>query len=525
MIVAFLARAPLYLSVFPPFEGWDEYQHVAYIAHLDEAGTIPVFDESWVPNALRPLMISVPHSQWGGDQVRQWGARSYPEYWNSATPTPDAEGAPTPLIRLYQAQQPPLAYVVALPVWRAFGWAHRLAAIYAIRAMNVLLVAAALAVFAAALRQLVPEFASRVAVLALVCLYPLFFQNVARVANDALAVATGIAGISLLVLTEPRTLLSRSALAAVCIALSVWTKQTSLTLIPALVLGPPLIGWAHGISAGRLWRVTLIASVVFVLLVAPLWTWSYRHYGTFLTTQDSIQLTARGGAASALAASFVALPWAEFIDTLFVPGRPWVGGWSFLAMPDTLEFLHRWLWILLLMAALAGAVIAMRRHTRSFTGLASVLREDGGDAARLVVCAAVVVFTALGMTYHGILSHAVFGRSMTNPWYFMTALPFLFVLVVRGLAVIGRRLAVIGPAALGVLFVVMDLHGTWVQMPSSYAATTDVALQWSRLSAIHPRILSGDLRWLFLTLQLGALCLVVVSLIYASRRTGKLSRV
>jgi len=87
LILAFLARAPLYLSVFPPFEGWDEYQHVAYIAHLDEAGTVPVFDQSWVPTALRPLMISVPHSQWGGDQVRQWGARSYPEYWNSATST------------------------------------------------------------------------------------------------------------------------------------------------------------------------------------------------------------------------------------------------------------------------------------------------------------------------------------------------------------------------------------------------------------------------------------------------------
>jgi hypothetical protein len=524
LIAAFLARAPLYLSVFPPFEGWDEYQHLAYIAHLDETGTIPVFDESWVSAALRPLLISAPHSQWGGDQVRQWGARSYPEFWNSVGPTPDAEGEPSTSIRLYQAQQPPLAYVVALPVWRAFGSAHRLEAIYAIRLMNVLLVAAALALLAAALPRLVPEFAPRVAVLALVCLYPLFFQNVARVANDALAVATGIAGMSLLVLADQRTLLSRGVLAAVCIALSVWTKQTSLTLIPALVLGLPLLGWAHGVPAGRLWRVTATASLVFFLLVAPLWIWSYRHYGTFLTTQDSIQLTARGSALSALATSFIDLPWVALIDTLFVPGRPWVGGWSFLEIPVALSFLHRWCWSLLLIAALAGAVVAMRSRARSLLGFASILRVDEG-AARLVVCAAVVLFTALGMTYHGILSHAVFGRSTTNPWYFMTALPFLFVLVVRGLEVISRRLAIVGPAALGVLFVVMDLHGTWVQMPSSYAATTDVALQWSRLTAIHPGILSGDLRWLFLTLQLGTLCLVVVSLAYASRRRSGPSRV
>ena len=115
--------------------------------------------------------------------------------------------------------------------------------------MNLLLVAAALVLFAGALTRMVPAFAPRVAVLALVCLHPLFFQNVARVANDALAVATGIAGISLLVLADSRTLMTRGLLAAVCIAASVWSKQTSLTMIPAFVLGLPLIGWAHGVSA------------------------------------------------------------------------------------------------------------------------------------------------------------------------------------------------------------------------------------------------------------------------------------
>ena len=324
-------------------------------------------------------------------------------------------------------------------------------------------------------------------------------------------------GISLLVLADRRTLLTRGLLAAVCIALSVWTKQTSLTLIPALVLGLPMIGWALGVSARRLWRVTIGASVVFLVLAAPLWMWSYQHYGTILTTQDSIQLTARGSAVSALANSFVSLPWVELIDTLFVPGRPWVGGWSFLAMPDTLELLHRWYWILLLAAALIGAVVALRRRASSVAGLVSVLRTDGGALARLVVCAAVVLFTALGMTYHGILSHAVFGRVMTNPWYFMTALPFLFVLVVHGLEAISRRLATAGAAALAVLFVVMDLYGTWVQMPTSYASTTDTALQWSRLTAIHPAMLSGDLRWVFLALELGALSMVVAALVYTSR--------
>lgn len=516
-VMAFLARGPLYLSVFPPFEGWDEYQHLAYIVHLDETGALPLY-ESRVSLALRPLVVAMPHSPSGAEQVREWGALSYADYWNAPVQAASLN-RPASSPRLYQSQHPPLFYVLALPIWRALD---PLAAISAIRTINLLLVAAALVLFAGALERLVPAFAPRVAVFAMVCLHPLFFQNVARVANDALAVATGLAGISLLVLADGRTLLTRGVLAAVCIAASVWSKQTSLTLIPALVLGLPLIGWAHGVSAGRVWRATSIACGAFLLLVAPLWLWTYQHYGVFLSTQDSVELAARGSVVAALATSFTHMAWGPVIDTLFVPGRAWVGGWSFLPMHETLANLYKWYWSILVAAAGVGAVVAMLRvalrRARSYERAASDRGSDRGAAAGLGVCAIVVIFTALGMTYHAILSHAVFGRSMTNSWYFMTAQPCLFVLVVCGLEAINRRLATAAAAALAVLFVAIDLHGTWVQMPKFYASTTDATLQWSRLTMIHPAFLSGDLRWLFLAVQLGALGLVVGGLVHASRR-------
>jgi hypothetical protein len=376
--------------------------------------------------------------------------------------------------------------------------------------------------FAGALTRMVPAMGPRMAILALVCLHPLFFQNVARVANDAFALATGIAGISLLMLADGRTLLTRGLLAAGCIAASVWGKQTGLTLIPALVLGLPLIGWVHGVSARRLWRVTSIVTVAFFLLGAPLWAWSYQQYESIITTQESIELAARGPIVDALATSFGNMDWRSFVQTVFVPGRPWVGGWSFLRMNGALAGLHGWYWGILLTAASVGGVIALRRRAAGGEGGASVLRTGRRAAAGLAVCAAVVVMTALGMIHHALVSNALFGRSTTNPWYFMTALPFLFVLLVRGLEAISRRLATVAAAVLAVLFVAIDLHGTWVQMPRFYASTTDAALQWSRLTAIHPAILSGDLRWVFLATQLGALCLVVGGLGYAWRNRTSL---
>jgi hypothetical protein len=519
LIAAFLARAPLYLSVFPPFEGWDEYQHLAYVAHLDETGTIPVFGESTISLALRPLIRAMPHSQWGGEQVQQWGALSYADYWNSREAAEPDGGAPAP-IRLYQAQHPPLAYALALPVWRALWSTNPLEAIYALRALNVLVVAAALALFAAALNRLVPAFAPRVAVLALVCLHPLFFQNVARVANDAFAVATGLAGVSLLVLADGRTLLTRGLLSAVCIAACVWSKQTGLTLIPPLILGLPLIGWAHRVPARRLWRVTSIVCVTFLVLVAPLWLWSYQRHGSIVTTQESLELAARGPVLQAIATSFQNLDWGSLFRSLFVPGRVWVGGWSFLREHRTLGGLHDWYWGILLAAAAGGAAVALAGRATARATTRTTVRANRPTVVRLTLCATVAVITALGMIHHALVSHAIFGRPMTNQWYFMTALPFLFVLVVRGLDTIHRRLGAVAAALLAVLFVAIDLHGIWVVMPRAYAGTDDPALQWSRLTAIHPAILSGDLRWFFLAMQLGALCLVSVALAHAWRSGG-----
>ena len=518
LIIAFLARAPLYLSVFPPFEGWDEYQHLGYIAYLDQTSTIPVFSTATrVPLAIRPLVIAMPHSRWGGDQVRDWGALSYGDFWNAPAPTAATDRGSFSSPRLYQAQHPPLAYALDVPIWHALKRKHPLGAIYAIRTMNLLLAAIGLALFAGALERLMPVFAPRVAVFALVCLHPLFFQNVARVANDALALATGIAGISLLVLADRRTLLTRGVMAAACIAASIWSKQTGLTLIPVLVLGLPLIGWADGVAAGRLCRVTAIAALVLLLLVAPLWLWSYRHYGAIITTQESLQLAADGPVAGKLLSSLEHLRWPPLIDTLFVPGRPWVGGWSFLPMQKSLADLYGWYWRILLAAAAVGGVVAMLRRWRPVEPVVSVTRVLSQAAAGLAVCAAAVIFTVLGLIHHAVVSNAVFGQSMTNPWYFMTALPFLFVLLARGLEAINSRLATVAVGGLAALFVAIDLHGTWVEMPRAYASTTDAALQWSRLASIHPAILSGDLRWLFLVTQLGALVLVVAGLVYASR--------
>jgi len=226
-------------------------------------------------------------------------------------------------------------------------------------------------------------------------------------------------------------------------------------------------------------------------------------------TQDAVELAARGPVASALMTSFATMAWRPVIGSLFFPGMPWVGGWSFLPMPGTLANVYAWCWGILLVAAGSAAAVAIARRARAL---------ERTDVARLVVCATVVVGTMLGMTYHALVSNAIVGHSTTTPWYFMTALPFLFVLVIRGLESIDRRLAIAGAVALAVLFVGTELYGTWVEMPAAYTNTMDARLQWRRLSAIHPAILSGRLRWWFLGAHLLALGLAASGTVIAAAR-------
>ena len=68
------------------------------------------------------------------------------------------------------------------------------------------------------------------------------------------------------------------------------------------------------------------------------------------------------------------------------------------------------------------------------------------------------------------------------------------------------------------------VYGTWVAMPRVYADTSDTALQWTRISTIHPAVLSGDWRFVFLALQVGAVALAVAGVIRACRLPERASQ-
>jgi hypothetical protein len=199
--VLFVLRGILVLSVLPPFEGWDEYQHLAYVVFLQENGRAPVLGHDTVPLTMFEALGEFPQSHFAVLQLQAIGTSEYDAFWQDHAARPRLSA--TVKIPLYQAQHPALYYRLAGPIFAAFGGLHHvLRSIAALRLLNVILGAAAVYMAVIAVGGVWKDRRYAYLTGLLVALNPMYLVNCTRVANDALAVMLGT-GVVLLLLRPP----------------------------------------------------------------------------------------------------------------------------------------------------------------------------------------------------------------------------------------------------------------------------------------------------------------------------------
>ena len=141
-----ICRGLVILCVMPPFEAWDEYQHVGYVEHVRETGRAAVLNETMVPQALLEEVVKFPQPQHAVDeQLKHHGAVGYASYWGDPAQAQYRGGT----LPLYQAQHSSLYYRIAAPFFGVLGGVKNLrASVAGLRFLNVLLTAAAVWVVA-----------------------------------------------------------------------------------------------------------------------------------------------------------------------------------------------------------------------------------------------------------------------------------------------------------------------------------------------------------------------------------------
>ena len=291
----FVARGVAHLCVLPPLEGWDEYQHLAYVQYLHEHARIPIYrsESAFVSPALLLAAARLPQPEPMARDLRSFGARGYEEFWSEAAApalAPD-DAAALPRVGLYATQHGPLYYALALPLHRLAGGVEALSASIALlRMLGVLLAGLAIHLTLGCIGRLVRDRGDAARLGLVIALQPLFLLNAARVSNDALAIL--LATLAIVWSLEPRLQSSptRAAGAGVALAGTFLTKLVGLVAAPLVALAAAISVRLGQLPARSAWRSLAIAFGVALMVAAPGLVFNLRHYGAATSMVEPVLL-------------------------------------------------------------------------------------------------------------------------------------------------------------------------------------------------------------------------------------------
>lgn len=461
----FVLRGVMLACVMPPFEGWDEISHLAYIDHYAHTGKPALYGQTMIDPAFLAAAFRFPQPQ--AISV----ATGYRDYWAGQRTPAWAARIPTDI---YEAQQTPLYYWMAAPLYRACGGRQNLVrAVAVLRLVNLALATAALTLQLAWIRQ---ALAGRLALAAAcwVAFQPLLLLNASRVANDALAYLLGT--LVVIVCLAPRRDGWRNALAlAALLPLACWAKTTNLALVP-LSLAALVFPAQPAVPLGRRLMDASLLLLCTAAALAPYFLFNLRHFGLLVPMQEAVQNRLAG---RTFAQVVHAAPWEQFpgwIASWWLLNDLWVGGWSFLQLPTGILHLHAALLLISAVPLLWG--LLHREGRRQFPlGLRRTL------LILLLVCS----FHA-ALTIHAIESYSArAGGVFTNPWYMAVALPWLLLLLATSAGQFKPIVArIVLLASVPVLDVTVESFGLARWMIPFYGGSDRYAVALQRLATLHP---------------------------------------
>jgi hypothetical protein len=418
LAAGYLLLGVSHIALLPPWEGFDESAHYSYIQELADTGSVPRMETARIsadveryrdaplPYASRPPFESNGALTYrtffagGPDRVGRGEALVHrrPEAPRRYVPGP---------VRNWQAQHPPLYYVVLAPLYRATRAVSWGAHLFALRLASFLLAwtAWALAVAgclnATAARQ--DAFPWRWATLG-TAVWPMFwpgwFPEFARLGNDSLAALLATA-VWLLTVRAVRGGLATGLALSIGVLLGVG----SLTKLPFVALAAGLTAFwlvraattggtreMAGIGA----RLTMILGVT--AAIAGWWYVRARYpYVIALWPGEVAALREAGGLVGGLARNLTAPAWLRGQATLLVTVA-WSGTWS-LARPPHVVLAPLALTVLL---AALGYLAALRRFRP-------------GELAWAPLWMA--AFLVAGLEYHALVRIALTGNAITPGYY------------------------------------------------------------------------------------------------------------
>lgn len=467
-----LARGIAILCILPPLEGWDEYQHLAYIQYVLEHKSPPVFSQATVSRQLLAKVTEFPQPDLMLAFTENTGAVNYATFFHAKQPpTYQRNHADIPL---YQAQHGSLYYFLMTPVWKASGGIEQfIDAITVLRLINVVFTIVSLMGCCWLLSRLVVQKTHALLMMLLIACQPLYLLNGCRVANDALAITCG----TLVVLWGLQSHLHKKYLLILpigcCLGLGMWAKSTIVALLPFVVLCMMMSVVQRKISMKQGLLIGSGVIGVALLTCGPQLYFNWQHYHTLFPMQEAFINAERDHTLSSLLRLGLSM---NLPKRLLVSwhNSTWIGGWSFL----WLDRVSRYSVSALLTLALAGW---------SWSFLRKSARQPVFHEPYLALrCVFLIGCVSLGLGWHMIQSYAAWGESATSPSYAAVAFPFLLILTYAGATQFSNRIAMAWGRLMALLYFGAEWYNVLGQMIPFYSGGDTGGPALARLARIHP---------------------------------------
>ncbi len=421
--LCFLVRGAFYTVLLPLWEGFDEWAHFAYAQQLASGGGLLVPGRTVVSREVAESLslTPLPHGQDKLDMGRQ----SHDVYWK--LPLAEREELRRRLLAMprewarqpaagpplnYEAQQPPLYYLLMAPIQWAAGEASLPTRVLLMRLASLLLTSLTIPLAYAAGRQVLASEGTAAGVAALIASMPGFLMISGRVTNDG----------------------ERPLLVGALLGAGLLTKAYFLTAVPALAVA---YAWKS-----RRRRAAADAAIAFLTAGAVSGWWYWRNHALTGSWSGLQQVVARRDLPLwTLAGRIPEVDWRRFFDVAFL-SHIWIGNWSFLQVRSWMYRIFAWV----VLAAAAGLVVRFW-HAKS-------------DRPNLSVLAGFYGFFWLGLCYHE-LTFSVLGLSVSTGWHVYAVVVAEALLATLGLMTLcpaGWRDWLL-PAGTA-LFVLLDLYAT-----------------------------------------------------------------
>jgi hypothetical protein len=362
---AFVARGIFYSAVFPVWEGYDEPFHFAFIQSLVTQMKLPTA----TTQVSREVQASLHALPLPGTILRH----GYPpplithdEFWKLDSnqrehlqqeflniPKEWAREPATENSRNYEAQQPPLYYVlfsVPLRGTRVWDLASR---VFLLRVLGIIVASAAIPFGYLVGRKVLGNEMSALGIVALASVMPEMMVNISRVANESLAIVlyTLLVYVTLKIVDGAEHF-NQLPFLGLLLGLGLLTKAYFLTALPAVVV---ILAWCLWRWPQQWKRLTLHSGVMIAIVsgMAGWWYWrAHQVMGSWsgLYSEAAVPRMSKWQMLDQL----WHVNWLSALISVLL-SHIWYGGWSFLRVSNSVYVVFG----VVVLLAVAGIVILL----------------------------------------------------------------------------------------------------------------------------------------------------------------------